>query len=175
MHLMRDVQDRWLGCEAMLATLANYATRVTNFIVAANALSDLSACGSQAFDRRSTTACTGTPGRDIVHIGNNEYDRTPHLTKRQRRELQWSDQQGSEAQAIVWGSATQHGIHMEPDGKRIKFGKVICSFANPVDVVSNCPACYAPGKGRDKWCPTPDKCWAQCVNQSSSIIRSPNV
>ena len=30
MHVMRDVQDR---CEAMLATPANYATRVTIFIV----------------------------------------------------------------------------------------------------------------------------------------------
>ena len=63
-----------------------------------------------------------------------------------------------------WGSAARmNGILATEDGTSIAFGNRCATFETAPDLRANCVACYAPAKemaGRNKWCTTPDQCWA---------------
>ena len=58
----------------------------------------------------------------------------------------------------IWGSATQaYGMYMLGNTIAYHNNQVKLSTAPPLD--KHCIACFVSGTARNKWCPTPAKCW----------------
>ena len=94
-----------------------------------------------------------------------------HLTKKQK--LQARDERNASAALLSlsqqagkgdWGAAARmNGILGTEDGNAVAFGNRCAAFEEAPDLKANCVACYAPAKemgGRNKWCITPNECWA---------------
>ena len=59
-----------------------------------------------------------------------------------------------------WGAALQHNaVASSNGGKTLTFGdrQIVFSTAPPID--KHCPACFAHGPRRDRWCMSPSKCF----------------
>ena len=158
--IMQDAEER---TDTVLATPATAATRVASFVFDGQALKSLHNLDARV-GRILEEIDDGMHqmARDPANNWHADGEYEQQLSKKQRRALEqdWQPQQSADANGVVWGSAAVNGIWTEPDGKRIAFGKVIGTFETAPDLKNNCPACYATGKGRDKWCPTPRDCWA---------------
>lgn len=150
---MQCAQDRW---EAMLATPATAAIRITEFTISGSNLAAIN-----ELDGRITRTLKE------IEDGMHGLATDPSYNKRQRHEdwSEWSTQDTWSAQheqaSGAWGAAAHHGILATADCSMVAFGQNIVKFdGNKPDLAANCPACFAPGKGRDKWCTSPDACWA---------------
>ena len=59
---------------------------------------------------------------------------------------------------VGWGSAIQvHGMYMF--GNSLAYCGNQVKFKTAIPLEENCVACFLPGSNRNKWCPTPSKCW----------------
>ena len=167
-QLMRCATQRG---EAMLATPATVITKIVAFTVDGQAKSALDAV--EAHIKRILQEL-----EDGMHGHPRDYS-TPngnptgggHLTKKQK--LQARDERNASAALLSlsqqagkgdWGAAARmNGILGTEDGNAVAFGNRCAAFEEAPDLKANCVACYAPAKemsGRNKWCITPNECWA---------------
>jgi hypothetical protein len=159
---MRCPQDRY---EAMLAMPANAIRRVASFAVDGQALNAINSVAGHV-DRIKQEVEDGMHGY-AKDLNNNQYG--DGYDGQQWSSRQWGDQWGDDEQVSKrqkaerehggWGSATHLGIAANATGTKLQFGTRITTFDEAPDLAKNCVACFATGGGRDKWCPTPLKCW----------------
>ena len=133
---------------------------MTQFVIEGQAHAALQALDAQV-DRVLSEVEDGLHGMARDPRNNVTDDSESPPTKKRRLGEREAESGDRVKQGSVWGSAAAtHGIAAEADGKRMAFGKVIVQYDEAPDVKANCPACFAPGKGRDKWCTSPAACWA---------------
>ena len=152
--IMQCAQDRTV---AMLATPAEVAKRLTSFAITGPVMTTIIELDNK-LRRIATEIEQGTYPLEIE--SSRSQDR-----KRRRDGDGYDDWEPTSnwqrTDGAVWGScAKSMGITAHADGKRIAFGKIVVTFDEAPDISANCVACFAPRSSRDKWCPTPGKCWS---------------
>ena len=160
MQVMRCPQDRF---KAMLATPANAVRRVTVFIIDGQALNAINAVKDH-LKRIMQEVDDGMHG----HAKDRKNNRG------REAEWQWEDpKRHKPTEQLVWGSAAVSlGIMSNAEGTKICFGTRLHVFEQAPDIKANCVACFVDGKQRDKWCPTPNKCWKHGGEHAHAAIES---
>ena len=161
MQAMRCPQDRF---KAMLATPANAVRRVTAFTIDGQALNAINAVKDNL-------------KRIMQEVDDGMHGYAKDQKNNRVREAEWQQWEEPKRpklmEQLVWGSAAVSlGITSNADGTKICFGTRLHVFEQAPDLKANCVACFVDGKQRDKWCPTPNKCWKQGGEHAHAAIES---
>tara|TARA_B110001450_G_scaffold90346_1_gene85846 strand:+ start:147 stop:2618 length:2472 start_codon:yes stop_codon:yes gene_type:complete len=153
--------------EAMLATPATVIRKLEAFTIDGQAKSALDTVESHVQRIRQELE-DGLHDRGLSADPGGE----GHLTKKQKQQAARDERNTAAALLSLsqragkdeWGAAARmNGILGTEDGKSVAFGNRCSSFETAPDLQANCVACFAPAKemhGRNKWCISPDDCWA---------------